>query len=170
MTLHHKGLPVAHVVQRCLWIEGEAAPDAVRDEGVQAGALVNFVEMRQGTALEQNPACSGVLYGRPVDIIEQSLGQIRGRAEILQSLLVLDTNCVAAKFDGDADGSDVHLALVEDLVVGEVCLGVRPGDKPHTLPVEPGTDLACLILADLAHGGVEGGLAEAFLKYASLME
>ncbi len=53
-------------------------------------------------------------------VVERAFDQIAGRQQVLQALLVLDADRVAAEIVGDAHGGDVHLALQQDLVVGQV--------------------------------------------------
>ena len=53
---------------------------------------------------------------RAVGVVEHALDEVAGGQQVLQALLVLDADGVAAELVGDARGGDVHLALVEDLV------------------------------------------------------
>ena len=66
-------------------------------------------------------------HRRTVHIIQQALGQVRRRRQVLQALLILDADGVAAEIVGDAQRGDVHLALFENLGVGQVGFGVAAG-------------------------------------------
>ena len=169
-AVHWKRFAVADVVQRGLGTETELGPDAIGDQSVQAGALVHFVEMRQRTAFVQHAAVAAGGNRRAVHIVEQAFRQVGGRRQVLQALLILDADHVAAEIVGDAQSGDVHLALIQNLVVGEVGFGIGPGQEVHALGVQPGADTARLLVAHLAHGGVEGGLAQPLLEDAGGMQ
>ncbi len=70
---------VAHVVQGGLGIEAELRPDAVGDQGVEAGAFVHFVEVRQGLAFVQHAAVAGGGDRRPVHVVQQAFHQVGRR-------------------------------------------------------------------------------------------
>src|ERR1039458_9263602 len=63
-------------------------------------------------------------------------------------------------------GGDVHLALAEDLVFGEIGFGVGARAENHAFTVEPVAHRMGLAIANAAHGGIEGGLAQALLEDA----
>ena len=118
-------------------------PDAVGDQPVEAGALVDFVEVRQRLALVEHAAVAASRHRRPVDVVQQALHQVRCRRQVLQALLILDADGVAAEIVGDPHRRDVHLALLEDLIVGQVGLLVRAGDELHAL-ARPASRRTCL--------------------------
>ena len=87
---------------------------------VEAGALVHLVEMRDrrgldGLRLPSAPATSG-----RVAVVQHPLDQVASRQQILQPLLILDADGLAAELLGHAHGSHVHPALVEHLRLGQV--------------------------------------------------
>jgi hypothetical protein len=84
----------------------------------EAGALVDLVEMHDGLAGADDLA-GGVLHRRPVGGIERALDEVGGGEEILEPLLILDADRLAAELVGDAAGGDIGLALPEDLVARE---------------------------------------------------
>ena len=75
-----------------------------------------------------------MLFSRP-------FGQVAGRGEVLQALLVLDADGGAAEFVGEADGGDIHLALLQGLGFGQLGFLVLAPAEGHALleqPVEDG--------------------------------
>ena len=72
----------------------------------------------------------------------------------------------AAEIVGDPHGGDVHLALRENLLVGQVGLCVRAGDELHALVFHPLADGPGLVVADLRGFVIQGRLAEPFLVHA----
>ena len=64
---------------------------------------------------EQLLAGDVMMHRRTFDVVQHPFHQIRCRRQVLQSLLVLNADRVAAELIGDAHGGDVHLALLEHL-------------------------------------------------------
>jgi hypothetical protein len=89
---------------------------------------------------------------------------------ILQALLVLDADGIAAEIVGDAQRRHVHLALLVDLLVGEIGFRIRAGGKFHALVVEPAAHAAGFFIAHLPHFGEQRRLAEALLEDAGRMQ
>ena len=89
-------------------------------------------------------------HRRPVDIVQHAFDQVGRRRQILQALLILDADRVAAEFVGDAQRGDVHLALLEDLGVGQLGLRIRAGVEPHALAVQPLADGLRFVADDIA--------------------
>ena len=158
------------IVKRVLGREAELAPEPVGDESVEAGALVHFVEVGKRLAGEEFLAGHLVINGGTLDVVEESLDEIGGGGEVLEALLVLDADRGASELLGDADGGDVHLALLEDLVLGEVVLLAGAELEGHAAVEEPLVDGARLLVLDGEHLGVERGLAEALLEDARLVD
>ena len=121
-------LAPADVVEGGGGVEVHGGPDAIGEDEVEAAALVHFIEVRQRAAGVEFLA-RGVEGWRTVYIVEQAFDQVGRGDEVLEALLVLDADGVAAELVGDAQGGDVHLALLEDLRVGEVGLLVGAGDE-----------------------------------------
>ncbi len=122
--------------------------------------------MRQRLAGVQHPLAVATLHRRTIRIVQRPFHQVAGREEVFEALLVLDADAVAAKFVGNPQGGDVHLALQEDLLVGEVVLVPRSGLEFHSLLLHPPSDRSGLGIAGFHRLVVEGGLAEPFLKEA----
>src|SRR5690606_8301303 len=101
-------------------------------------------EVRERLALADDPA-GGVLDRRAVAVVEQPLGEVGGRDEVLQALLVLDADGVAPELVTDAAGGDVHAALLDDLALGEVGGLVGAEAEGETLLEEPAVDAAGLL-------------------------
>jgi len=159
-------LTPAQVVQGVLRGEAKLAPQAVGDEAVEAGAFVHLVEMRQRLALEEHAPAVGAAHGRAVRVVERALHEVAGGCEILQPLLVLDADGVAAELVGQTQGGDVHFALLQHLRLGELGCLVTAKGKAQAFFQIPRIDGGGVLIAHLAHGGVEGGLAEALLEAA----
>ncbi len=85
----------ADVVQRVRGVDAEVGPDPVGDQRVDAGAFVDFVEMRHGAADEEDRAV-GPGDRRAVGVVQQPFGEVGGDAEVLEPLLVLDADGAAA--------------------------------------------------------------------------
>ena len=73
---------------------------------------------------------------------------------------------VAAEIVGDPHGGDVHLALAENLLVGQVVLLVRAGDELHAALFHPAADRPGLVVADLRGFVIQGRLAQPLLVHA----
>ena len=107
---------------------------------------------------------------RAIGVVERAFDQIAGRQQVLQALLVLDADQVAAEVVGDPHGGDVHLALLEDLRVGEIGLVLGAGVEFHAAVFDPLADGGGLGVADLRRFVVEGRLAEPLLEDAGGVE
>ncbi len=101
-----------------------------------------------------------------VAVVEQALDEVGGGQEILQALLILDTDGLAAEVIGDAERGGVHFALEEDLLLRQIGGLVGAEVEFHALGAEPFVDGAGLEVGDLGDAVVEGGLREAFLVNA----
>ncbi len=143
----------------------ERAVDAVGEQGVETGAFVDLVEVDDRLALADRPSVDG-FDRRAVVVVEHALGEVGGGHQVLQALLVLDADHVAAESLRDAGGGDVHAALVEDLIEGEIGLRVVAEMEGHALLDQPVVDRARLGVGNLARGGVERGLRQALLEHA----
>jgi len=156
-------LAPAQVVQRGGGIELERGPAAVGHESIEGGAFIHFVEMRQWTASVE--LLSGTIVHRgTVAVVEQAFDQIRCRHHILEALLVLNANRIAAEFVRKLQSGDVHLALLMNLLVGELRFVIFAGVEAHAFGIEPPSDSAGFVISDEAHPGDQRGLAEPFLE------
>jgi hypothetical protein len=117
-----------------------------------------------GLSFVEHAAVPGGLHRRTVDIIQQTLHQVGCRRQVFQPLLVLNADDVAAEIVGDAQRRDVHLALIEDLGVGEIGFGMRSGMEVHALFVQPVAHRARLFVGHFAHGGIQRRLAQALFE------
>ncbi len=108
----------AKIVQRVLHGLIHRLMDAEREQSVEPGAFVDFIKMRQRLALIQNPAAVAAADRGTIGVVQRALDQVGSRQQILQTLLVLNADGVAAEIVGDSQGGDVHLALLTNLVVG----------------------------------------------------
>ncbi len=91
-----------YIVQRGLRREAQMRPDAVGHQRVQSRALVHFVEMRQRSSFIKHPTVATRTNGRPIGIVQQALSQVGGGRQILETLLILNADCVAAEIVRDA--------------------------------------------------------------------
>jgi hypothetical protein len=104
-------------------------------------ALIDFIEMDDRLAFEQHAFALSAVYGRPITVVEHAFEEAARGRQVFQALLVLDADEIAAEVIGDADRSDVHFALTENLFIGEIGSMPRTGVKLHTLLVKPRTYL-----------------------------
>ena len=141
-------------MQRGLRVVAEMRPDAVGDQRIEPRALVHLVEVRQRLVLVEHAAFR-VAHRRPVHVVEQALGEVGGWRQILQPLLILNADGVAAELIGDAHRGDVHLALLQDLSVRQFGFGIEAGEKLHAARIQPCAYASRLILRNALHGGVE---------------
>ena len=158
------------IVERVLRREAELTPELVGDKPVEPGALVHFVEVGKRLSREKLLAGHLVINGGTLDVVEESLDEVGGGSEVLEALLVLDADRGASELLGDTDGGDVHLALLEDLVLGEVVLLAGAELEGHAAVEEPLVNGARLLVLHGEHLGVERGLAEALLEDAGLVD
>ena len=90
------------------------------------------------------------LHRRTVHVVQQALDQVGGRREVLQALLILDADGVASEVVGDAQGGDVHLALLQDLVVGQARSPDR-GQCETACLAHPATDARACASSSVTH-------------------
>jgi len=81
----------AQVVQGVFDGLAEGLVHATREEAVETGAFVDFVEIRNRFSVANDVAC-GVSCRRAVAVVEGALDQIGGGQQVLQSLLILDAD------------------------------------------------------------------------------
>ena len=103
---------------------------------------------------------------RSLRVVQQPLDQVRGRRHVFQPLLILDADGVTAEVVGDAHGSDVHLALLQDLVVGQVRVRVGAGHEGHTALIQPTAHRLGLSIRDASHFRYQRRLAQPFFVEA----
>ena len=120
-----RAVPVApaDVVQRVFDRLAHRLVDAVGHQAVEAGALVHLVEVRQRLARRRARACRRgcVTGGRSALLSVPSTRSLAGSRSFRPCWYWMPIVC-AAEIVGDPHGGDVHLALREDLVVGQVGL------------------------------------------------
>ena len=154
-----------HVVQRGRGIDPQIHPDAVRQKRVDAGALVDLVEVGHGEALEERLAVRAA-NGRAVRIVQQPLGQIRGDADVLEALLVLDPDRSAAEVVGHRHGRVVHLEALEDLPLRQLRGLVLAEPELHAALLQPLVVAAGGLVRHLAHRGEQHRLRKPLLEEA----
>ena len=157
-------------MERGFGIVTEVRPDAVGDQRVKPRALVHFIEVRQRLVLVEHPSVASGPNRRPFHIIKQAFRQIRRRRQILQALLILNADGVAAILIGDAHSRDVHPALLDYLAVCQLGFGIGPCLKPHAAGVQPGAHALRLLRRYALHGRVERRLAQPLLEHAGRMQ
>src|SRR5581483_3166866 len=115
-------IPVAvtNIMQRGFWRQTQGGPYTIAYQSVQPGALVHFIGMRKSPALVEYPPVIATKDWGTIHVIKETLSKVRRWREILQTLLVLDSNDIASKIVSDSHGSDVHLALRNDLGFGQI--------------------------------------------------
>ena len=160
----------ADVVQGVLGGLAEFLVHALRDQAVEARALVDFVEVHEWAALEEHAAGPGGGDGRAPRVVEHSLDEVARRQQVLEPLLVLDADAVAAEAVGDAQCRDIHPALQEHLLPCQVASLVAAEVEPHARLLEPAKDRSRLALGDLHGLVVERALAESLLEDARRVE
>ena len=138
--------------------------DALREEAIEAGAFVDLVEVGQRLPLEDRLRGARGTDRRPLRIVEHPLDEVAGREEILEALLILDADEVAAEAFREAERGDVHPALREHLGAGQVGGLILPEVEGHPRRLEPPEDFAGLAVGDLRRLVVEGRLAQPLLE------
>ena len=121
----------AQIVQRVFRRLLERLVNALGEQAVESGALVHFVEVRERLAVEEHALAVARFHRRTIGVVQRAFHEIAGGQQVLQSLLVLNADAVAAEVIGDAHGGDVHLALPENLRVGQIGGVVRAGVELH---------------------------------------
>ena len=146
------------------WLAGFV--NAIGPQAVEARAFVDFVEMGQRLAFVQHARTVAAGDRRPFGVVQHSLDEITRGQKILKPLLILNADCRAAEVVGDAQRSDVHLALQVDLIVGQMLVGIAAGDEFQAVMLEPAADRAGFVVAGLHRLIIEGRLTEPFLVHA----
>jgi hypothetical protein len=127
-------LAIAHVVQRGFG-RIRALPHAIGDQRVQARAFVHFVEVRQRRFPHRaRGRCRRAFTGGRSTLFNSPSARSEAGA---RSFSPADTGCrcVAAEVVGDAQRRDVHLALFQDLGVGQLGFGIGTGGS--ACPCDP---------------------------------
>ncbi len=81
--------------------------------------------MGQSLAFVQYAAISLNRDRRPIYVVQQSLNKIGGRSQIFQTLLILDSDSITSKAVCNAQRRNVHLALLQNLIIRQLGRGVR---------------------------------------------
>ncbi len=156
----------AEIVQRVFDRLAHRLVQAISEQAVQPRALIHFVEVRQRLTFVQNAAAVATGNGGAVGVVERSFHKVTGGEQILEPLLILDSDGRTAEVVGDAEGGDVHFALQLDLLVGQVGGVRRAGDEFHASLFHPLANGGSLRVAHLQRLVVESRLAEPFLEAA----
>jgi len=163
-------LSPADVMQRGRRVKAHRRPHPVGHQSVEGRAFVHLVKVRQRPPRVQLLARSGIVDRRPFDVVEQPFRQVGSGNHVLEALLVLDADGVAAEVMGDPHRGDVHLALLQNLGVGQIGLLVRPGHEGHAPRVQPVADSLRLRTGDQPHGRHQRRLAQPLLVHAGRVE
>jgi hypothetical protein len=92
--------PPTKVVERVFDGLAEDGVDAGREDAVETGAFVDFVEVGDGLTGADDFAV-GVFDGRAVAVVERAFDEIGSGEEIFEALLILDADALAAGFVTD---------------------------------------------------------------------
>ena len=162
-------IPVApaEIVERGFGRLLERGVHALRHKGVDAAALVDFVEVWVSLARENNVAL-GVFDRWAVGAVEHAFDEVGSGAKIFETLLVLDTECIAAVGVADAASGDVHLTLLDDLLLGEVVFLALAKVEVEALLFDKAEDFFGFGFGHSFHLGVERALAELLFINACL--
>src|ERR1700730_3550884 len=118
-------------MQCCFRWESEFLPDSIGDQGVEAGTLINLIEMRQWLAGIKFFTGDFIINRWTFRVIQNAFYQIGGGRQILEALLVLNSDCRTTKLVCDPNRSQVHLALLQDLVLGQIVFFVTSETEFH---------------------------------------
>jgi hypothetical protein len=141
----------------------EGAVDPVRQQRVEARALVDLVEVDNGGRVGDDAAVFAV-DRRSLAVVEQGLGEVGRREHVGEPQLVLDADEVAAVAVRHAGGSCIHAQLQQDLALGELGLLVVSELEAHAAIGQPGQRRPCLVLGR-PHGlGVQRRLGQPLLE------
>ena len=162
-TVDLAGSAPPQIMQRVLRRPSEFYPEAIRGQRVQPGAFVHFVKVRHRLAGKQLPAIR-IPNRRSIDVVQHTLGEIAGRRQILETLLVLNADRGTTELIRNPHGRDVHFALQEHLRLGQVGFLVGPELKFYALFSEPGVNLSGLPIANILHRSEQGRLAQALFE------
>ena len=112
--------PSAH---RAAW-SPDRSPSPVQTRLVTSASRPahSSTSLKCGSALPSysTRAVAARLHRRTIHVVQQPFDQIRCRHQVLQALLILNADRVAAEIVRDAHRGDVHLALHQDLLVGQI--------------------------------------------------
>ena len=122
--------------------------------------------MRQRFAFEEHALAIGAGHRRAVGVVEHAFDEIARRCEVFEALLILDADGVAAELIGEAHGGDVHFALQQDLRLRQLRGLVGAELHLQALALQPSVNRRRVVIADVLHRGIEGGLAEPLLEAA----
>src|ERR1700730_13202182 len=109
-------------MQRRLDRLAERFVNAIGDQRIEPRALVNFVEVGNRLAREELARTVAASHRGAFGVVKRSLDEVAGGHQVLESLLVLNSDSVAAEVIGQSHGGQVHLALLTNLVVSEIVL------------------------------------------------
>ena len=166
------GVPTApaQIVQGGFGRVAQLLPEPIRDQSIQAGTLIDFVEIGQGGPGIQRFARLFVLDGRPLDIVEQAFDQVRCRGEIFEALLILNPDGRAAELIGQAHGGDVHFALTQHLRLGQIGGFVGPKVEGLALVDQPLIGRPGVLFGDRQHLRIQRRLAQTLFIDPRMME
>src|SRR3984893_6729429 len=102
--------------------ESEFLPDSIGDQGVEAGALINLIEMRQRLAGVKFFTGDFTINRWTLRVIQNAFYQIGGGRQILEALLVLNSDCRTTKLRCDPDRRQIHLGSIYGVVLGQILL------------------------------------------------
>ena len=143
---------------------------ALGDDAVQAGTFVHLVEVQEALAFEDEALAVAGFHRRAVGVVEHALHQIAGGQQILQALLVLDADGLAAEVIRDAQRCGVHLALKAHLIAGERGSVVLAQIEFHAALHHPPVNRECFTVRNLLRLVIKGALAQPLLEHAAGMQ
>ncbi len=126
--------------------------------------------MRECHAVPEGASAVTAENRRPNGIVEQPLGKVTGRNQVLETLLVLDAHGVEGIVIRDPECRDVHLQLLQNLVPGQLGGLIRSQVEAHPMLVQPRVGGLRLVVADGEDFGVQGALGEPLLEDAQRVD
>ena len=142
---------------------------ALCHEGIESAALVDFVKVWVSFALKDDFTL-GIFDRRPVGAVEHTFDEVGSRAKILEALLVLDADCVAAVGVTNAASGYIHFTLFDHLCLCEAIHTITSEVKIEAFFHDELIDFVGFSFSHGLHLSIECALAELLLIDASLEE
>ena len=148
-----------------------ALVNAIGQQAVEAGAFVDFVEMRQRLAFVEHARAVAAGDRRPFGVVQRPFDQIAGRQQVLQPLLILDADRVRSR-----NRRRCAARRCTSCTAGESARRSDPlsgfGPVMNFMPrssIQLRTARG-FVVADLRRFVIEGRLAEPFLVHAGRIQ
>ncbi len=139
---------------------------SIGHQTIESSTFVDFIESGERLTSVEDAFAVTTLDRRALGVVQRTFHEIAGRHQVLQALLILNSDRIAAKIVSDPHRGNVHFALFQYLIVGQITSMVGPRDEREPSLFHPLPHCFRFTVFDLSRLVIEGRLTEPLFEHS----